>query len=233
MALTTQRSTVINLDKEGKPLRPAIVWLDQRRTEGLKPLGGLWGLAFRAVGHVAYSGLPAGRSGGQLDRAPTNRKSGPRRTNMCYLSGYLTYRLTGRLVDSTGCQVGYMPFDYKKLRWASRWDWKWQVVPMEPSILIDLQPLPRSWARSHPRRPQPPASRRAATDRSGLGQSLRGDRSGQPAPAHWLPELRHHRHHQHHPPALYRGDPADPALPGGGAGRLQPGDPDLPRLTGW
>lgn len=34
-ALTTQRSTVVNVDKTGKPLRPAIVWLDQRRTEGL------------------------------------------------------------------------------------------------------------------------------------------------------------------------------------------------------
>ena len=39
VALTTQRSTVINVDKEGKPLRPAIVWLDQRQTEGQPPLG--------------------------------------------------------------------------------------------------------------------------------------------------------------------------------------------------
>ena len=57
VALTTQRSTVINLDKDGQPLRPAIIWLDQRRTEGLSPVGGLWGLAFRLAGAsdtVAY-----------------------------------------------------------------------------------------------------------------------------------------------------------------------------------
>jgi len=57
VAVTTQRSTVINLDEHGKPLRPAIVWLDQRRTEGLNPVGGLWGLAFRLSGMkktVAY-----------------------------------------------------------------------------------------------------------------------------------------------------------------------------------
>ena len=57
MALTTQRSTVINVDEDGQPLRPAIVWLDQRRTEGLPPVGGLWGLAFRLSGMtdtVAY-----------------------------------------------------------------------------------------------------------------------------------------------------------------------------------
>ena len=56
------------------------------------------------------------------------------------LSGYLTYRLTGRFVDSVGCQVGYMPFDYKKLRWAGRSDWKWQAVPMTPAMLPDLVP---------------------------------------------------------------------------------------------
>ena len=45
VALTTQRGTVVNVDAQGHPLRPAIVWLDQRHTFGLKPVGGLWGLA--------------------------------------------------------------------------------------------------------------------------------------------------------------------------------------------
>ena len=50
VALTTQRSTMINVDAQGKPLRPAIVWLDQRRTEGLRPVSGLWGAAFKLAG---------------------------------------------------------------------------------------------------------------------------------------------------------------------------------------
>src|SRR5215211_4311227 len=33
VALTTQRGTVINLDADRRPLRPAIVWPDRRRTE--------------------------------------------------------------------------------------------------------------------------------------------------------------------------------------------------------
>ena len=33
MAVTTQRSTVVNIDKNGKPLRPAIIWLDQRKAK--------------------------------------------------------------------------------------------------------------------------------------------------------------------------------------------------------
>ena len=57
VAVTTQRSTLINVDKDGKPLRPAIHWLDQRRTPGLKPVGGIWGLLFKLAGMtetVAY-----------------------------------------------------------------------------------------------------------------------------------------------------------------------------------
>jgi len=49
VALTTQRATMVDVDAAGKPLRPAIVWLDQRRVEGLHPMGPLWQLAFRVL----------------------------------------------------------------------------------------------------------------------------------------------------------------------------------------
>jgi sugar (pentulose or hexulose) kinase len=139
VALTTQRATVVNLDREGKPLRPAIIWLDQRRTEGLKPVGGLWGVLFRLIGAsetVAYLQAEA--------EANWIRKYQPEIWEHTYkylfLSGYLTFRLTGRFVDSVGCQVGYVPFDYKGLQWAGRRDWKWQAVPMDPALLPDLVP---------------------------------------------------------------------------------------------
>ncbi|MGQ9490515.1 MAG: FGGY-family carbohydrate kinase [Anaerolineae bacterium] len=143
VALTTQRSTVINVDGAGRPLRPAIVWLDQRRTEGLKPVGGLWGLAFALTGMretVAYLQAEA-----EANWIRTHQPEVWARTHKyLFLSGYLTYRLTGRFVDSVGCQVGYVPFDYKKLRWAGRHDWKWQAVPMSPDLLPELvQPAGR------------------------------------------------------------------------------------------
>jgi len=50
IGLTTQRSTVLNLDENGTPLRPAIVWLDQRRSENMDPVGGLWGILFKLAG---------------------------------------------------------------------------------------------------------------------------------------------------------------------------------------
>lgn len=139
VALTTQRSTVINLDEKGLPLRQAIIWLDQRRTPGLKPLGGPWGLAFLVSGMtqtVAYLKAEA-----EANWLFTYQPEIWQKTHKyLFLSGYLTYRLTGRFVDSIGCQVGYVPFDYKHMHWSSWWDWKWQVLPVEKSILPDLVP---------------------------------------------------------------------------------------------
>jgi sugar (pentulose or hexulose) kinase len=139
VALTCQRATVVNLDRDGKPLRPAIVWLDQRRTSGLDPVGGLWGLAFKAAGMtetVAYLQAEA-----EANWIRTHQPEIWEKTHKyLLLSGYLTYQLTGRFVDSVGCQVGYMPFDYKKKKWASSHDWKWQAVPMPPEVLPELVP---------------------------------------------------------------------------------------------
>ena len=49
VALTTQRATIINLDCDGKPLRPAIVWLDQRLEQDL-PSMGLWNILLALAG---------------------------------------------------------------------------------------------------------------------------------------------------------------------------------------
>jgi sugar (pentulose or hexulose) kinase len=139
VALTTQRSTVINVDNNGRPLRPAIVWLDQRRTAGLPGVGGWWGLAFLLSGMtetVAYLQAEAEANWIRIHQP----EIWARTHKYLFLSGYLTYRLTGRFVDSIGSQVGYIPFDYKRQQWSRPHDWKWQAVPMDPAVLPDLVP---------------------------------------------------------------------------------------------
>jgi len=139
VGLTTQRSTVINLDAENQPLRPAMVWLDQRRTEDMPPVGGLWGLLFNIAGMqptVHYLQAEA-EANWIKSRQPEIWK---RTKKFIFLSGYLTYRLVGKVIDSVGCQVGYMPFDYKKQDWAGRMDWKWDTVQVEREMLPDLVP---------------------------------------------------------------------------------------------
>jgi sugar (pentulose or hexulose) kinase len=139
VALTTQRSTVINVDKQGKPLRPAIVWLDQRRTPGLPPIKGWWGLAFKLAGAMETASYLQAEA--ECNWIRTYQPDIWKATHKyLFLSGYLTYLLTGKFVDSVGCQVGYIPFDYKTQKWANKLDWKWQAVPMDPHILPDLVP---------------------------------------------------------------------------------------------
>ncbi len=123
VALTTQRGTVINVDHSGKPLRPAILWLDQRKTYGLPPVGGLWGLIFKVLGLQETIGYFQAEAEANWIRT-RQPKVWAATHKYLLLSGYLTYLLTGDFVDSLGCIVGYLPFDYKRLRWASARDWK-------------------------------------------------------------------------------------------------------------
>ena len=139
VTLTTQRGTVINVDPKGNPLRPAILWLDQRKTHGLPFIGGPWGFLFKLIrlnDTIAYFQSEAEANwihAYQPDLWGNTHK-------YLLLSGFLTHRLTGKFVDSIGCQVGYVPFDYRHMRWASSWDWKWRCLPVQKDILPDLVP---------------------------------------------------------------------------------------------
>jgi len=145
VTLTTQRGTVINLDAQGNPLRPAISWLDQRRVDDLKPIGGMWGLLFKLLriqGTVEYA-----RQEAECNWLNRHQPDIMRKTHKyLLLSGYLTYRLTGQFVDSVGAQVGYVPFEYKNLDWYPPGHWKWQLFPpltqdMMPDLVHPGTPL--------------------------------------------------------------------------------------------
>jgi sugar (pentulose or hexulose) kinase len=139
VALTTMRNTVVNVDRHGKPLRPAIVWLDQRRTENLRPIGGLWGLLFRLVNMTETVSYLQAEAECNWIRAH-QPAIWDQTYKLLFLSGYLTHKLVGRFVDSVGSQVGYLPFDYRGLDWAHSWSWKWQVAPIEQEKLPTLVP---------------------------------------------------------------------------------------------
>lgn len=137
VAVTTQRSTVINLDQNGKPLRQAIVWLDNRRTVGLPDVRGLWGLAFRATGNDDI--IKRIVSEAESNWIRTYQPEIWRKTDkFLLLSGWLNYRLTGEFVDSAASQVGFLPFDYKRQRWASDFDWRWESFGIRRSMLPEL-----------------------------------------------------------------------------------------------
>lgn len=137
MSLTTQRATVINLDKKGNLLRPAILWLDQRKAEleSWPPLH--LKLGFKAIN--MYGPAVNAYRESEANWLRQNQPELWRDTHkFLFLSGFFTYRLTGSFVDSIGNMVGYVPFDYKKQEWYNDSHWKWQLFGVERSKLPDL-----------------------------------------------------------------------------------------------
>jgi len=137
ITLTTQRGTVINVDKNGHSLRPAITWFDQRQVENPEPIP-IWNIIFKIICMSEAINFFQ-----RQIEASWIYKNQPEVWKNTYkyllLSGYLSYKLTGQFVDSIACQVGYIPFDYKNHRWASKWDWKWKLVPATKEILPELK----------------------------------------------------------------------------------------------
>lgn len=137
VSLTTQRGSLINVDATGKPLRPAMLWLDQRRAEVHGKIKGPWGWLFKLLRISTI--IDHFRAQAEANWIAQNQPEVWAATHkFLLLSGFLTHRLTGRFADSVGSCVGYLPFDYKRLHWAKPSDWKWQAMPIKASMLPEL-----------------------------------------------------------------------------------------------
>ena len=137
VVVTTQRATVINLDELGQPLRPAIIWTDQRRAPPRGRLPWLWRLLFTLLRiRPIVENLEAETEANWLERHQPDLLA--RTAHFLLLSGYLNYRLTGVFKDSVGSQVGYVPFDFKKQDWCADSDWKWHSMAIKRYMLPAL-----------------------------------------------------------------------------------------------
>src|SRR5450631_2731488 len=143
MSLTAQRSVTVCLDAEHRPLRPAISWLDQRRINGYPPLPFWLEGGFRVIGMNATINLF--RSKAACNWLAANEPDLWRQTrHFLFLSGYLAFRLTGRVCDAVAAQVGYVPFDSRRQRWAGASDFRWNLFGVNRELLPDLVPAGRS-----------------------------------------------------------------------------------------
>jgi sugar (pentulose or hexulose) kinase len=139
MALTSQRATLVNLDARGQPLRPAISWLDQRRSPDLPAIGHGWDWLFRAIGQAGM--VQHFRSQAESNWLRLQQPQIWRDTKkFLFLSGYLHFRLCGEYVDAVAAQVGYVPFSYRQQRWSPGWNWKWRATGIRPDQLPRLVP---------------------------------------------------------------------------------------------
>ncbi len=137
VSVTAQRTTMVNVDELGTPLRPAIVWLDQRRAETVPSVGLLWRSLFLLMGvgrTVRFFQSKAADNWIAENQPQIWEKT----HKYLLLSGYLHFKLTGEYRDSSGNQVGYLPFDYKRHAWAGDRDWKWRALQVKRSMLPQL-----------------------------------------------------------------------------------------------
>jgi sugar (pentulose or hexulose) kinase len=137
VAVTTQRMTLINVDRDGRPLRPAIVWLDQRKADAKKILPAVATPVLKAVGLYQFAEYVT-----QLSRSNWIQQQQPeiweKTHKYLFLSGYLTYKITGEFKDSAGNVIGPIPYDVKKFGWAGNWDIKWKLFPLDKAKLPEL-----------------------------------------------------------------------------------------------
>lgn len=137
VAVTTQRGTVIPVDRDGAALRPALTWLDEREATALPPLPAHLELVFRAIGE--RDTIDFLRRQSEVNYVAYHEPEVWARTHkVLLLSGYLNHRLTDRFVDSIGSQVAYLPFDYKHQRWCSAHAWQWRAMAIRPAQLPEL-----------------------------------------------------------------------------------------------
>jgi sugar (pentulose or hexulose) kinase len=139
VSITAQRATVVNLDESGFPLRPAILWLDQRRAEKVPKLGLFWRLIF-GISRLRHI-IDYFQAEAEINWIKEHQPDIWEKTeHYLLLSGYIHYKLTNLFKDSIACQVGFIPFNFKKQKWENNRDWKWEALSVKPETLPELVP---------------------------------------------------------------------------------------------
>ncbi len=105
------------LDADGMPVRPALVWLDERAREQLPLLDAALGgtLVHRITGKPLDLTPSVGRIAWLRDHEPDNYA---RTAHFCDVASYLVLRLTGTLATSWASADPSGVFDIEALRWS-------------------------------------------------------------------------------------------------------------------
>ena len=119
VTITTIRATGICLDKDGNPLRDAIVWLDNRQAKCKEKLPAHMRALYRVAGLTSTINLQ--RKASQCNWIKENEPEIWAKTEyFVQLSAYLCFKMCGNLVDSDASAVGRIPFDHKTRAWMKK-----------------------------------------------------------------------------------------------------------------
>lgn len=137
VALTTQRDSMICLDASGAVVRPATLWLDSRKAVPPYRPGWPTRLALKLVG--MDEAVIRTQEAGRCSWIAQNEAANWERTHKyLQVSGFLTARLSGEYADSVASQIGHLPFDYRRQRWADKRQRNAKMFPVEADKLPRL-----------------------------------------------------------------------------------------------
>lgn len=137
VSVTAIRATTVCVDRDGNPLRPAFVWLDNRKAEGKPKYSQLTRLMLKAVGmdQTAILQYRKGQCNWMMEKEPETWK---KTYKYLMISGYLIFKLTGRMVDCAASMVGRIPFDHRARNWQKKGALTRPVFDIEPEKLCDI-----------------------------------------------------------------------------------------------
>lgn len=137
VSLTTIRDTVVCVDQEGRPLRPAILWLDKRKAQGKPKISQVTKMLFKAVGmdETAVVQFQKSYCNWIMQNEP---EIWEKTEKYLLLSGYLIFRLTGRMADSAAGLVGHIPFDSQTRNWQRKGALTRPVFDIPPEKLCEV-----------------------------------------------------------------------------------------------
>ncbi len=137
MAMTCFRDSPVFLDKDMNVVRPTILWLDQRESTDKPNYGFVRNVLFKLTGLTDTVMMNTRRTPARWikQHEPENWA---KITHYVHLSTFLTYQLTGKLIDSSANQTGHFPIDFKKGVWYTDSALKAPVFGIPRKLLCDL-----------------------------------------------------------------------------------------------
>lgn len=136
--IATFRDTSVQLDKDLKPIRKSILWLDQRMAKGSEKIPFIYSLLFRLVG--MKDTIKLNRSRTVAHWLKENEQDTWNKTyKYVNISTYLTYKLTGQLVDSVANLTGHYPINFKKRKWYKEKALKGVIFGIPNRMLFELK----------------------------------------------------------------------------------------------
>nr|WP_276575850.1 FGGY-family carbohydrate kinase [Oceanirhabdus seepicola] len=137
ITLASQRSTSVFVDKEGKPLRNAVSWMDTRKMKNNYKINTVMKKIYKVL--KVWEIVDNYNRGCPYHWVKRNEKEVAEKLHKyIFLSTYINFKLTGQFKDSVTSAPGYMPFCTKRLDWANKKDIEGKIFHVESDKLFEL-----------------------------------------------------------------------------------------------